>query len=205
MKKFILKTLFILFLITIYFSKDFLYEAITFNNLEVYESKQEYYDIYNEKYLFYYEQTQVLYRDVYNFSKEITVYKGLNYNILEGSAVVDETALIGIISSVDDVSSEVMLLTNKDTVLSVKVGNSYGILKYVDNKLVLTNLTSEEFNIGDNITTSGYSKLYEGLLVGTVETIISSSLSLSYNVTLLGDFNNLDSLLIIKDIKWYTS
>lgn len=201
MKKFILKTLFILFLITIYFSKDFLYEAITFNNLEVYESKQEYYDIYNEKYLFYYEQTQVLYRDVYNFSKEITVYKGLNYNILEGSAVVDETALIGIISSVDDVSSEVMLLTNKDTVLSVKVGNSYGILKYVDNKLVLTNLTSEEFNIGDNITTSGYSKLYEGLLVGTVETIISSSLSLSYNVTLLGDFNNLDSLLIIKDIK----
>lgn len=201
MKNILLKILFVLFLLLVYFSKDFFYEKIYLNFPKYYESSTKYYDEYSKDYLYNYESSKVLYRDIYDFQKEISIYKGSNEDIPRGSAVMDKNALIGIVSGVYKSSSKVMLLTNKNTVVSIKIGKAYGILKHIDNNVVITNLTGTEFNVGDKIYTSGYSKLYEGLLIGIVTKKNKNYLENTYDVKLLGDFNDLNYLTVVRDLK----
>lgn len=204
MKKRIFNAIFIIFLLILYFGKDYFYsflsEEISFEVLSDYEKINDN-DFYYESDIFNYEITKVLYRDIYDFSNEITILKGEDYEFSENYPVVDENALIGYISYIDNTSSKVTLLTNKNISISIKVGDSYGILKYVDGKISITNLTSEDFSVGDYIYTSGYSKIYEGILIGEVLEKNYSSLEIVYNVNLFGEFNDINYLVVIKDLK----
>lgn len=205
MRKKILKILFILSLIAIFLTKDILYGYIikktNYDNvLDSYIKQNTDENIVTEYTNFSFESTQVLYRDIYDFLKFITIYKGENNEVTKGMAVVDENALIGIVENTTKETSQVKLLTHSETNISVKVGNAYGILKYVDKKLVITNLTSEDFKKEDIIYTSGYAKLYEGIKIGQIGEK-QDSYETVYSANLLGNFKNIKDLVIIKDIK----
>lgn len=207
MRKKIFNVVFFIILLVIYFGKDYLYSFFSDEYVfpesvvSVYESKNACDIYFLGEDIFVYEPTKILYRDLYDFSEYITIYKGEDYEFSKDMAVVDNDALVGIVTDVYDSSSTVMLLTNADTVLSIKVGSSYGILKYVSNDLVITNLTSEDFDVGDEIFTSGYSKLNEGILIGFVSSKKENSLEVIYYVSLLAEFNDIKYLTVIKDVK----
>ncbi len=149
---------------------------------------------------FYFSESKVLYRDIYSFSKSIIIYNGENFGYKENMAVLNENGLVGIITSVEENSSTVTLLTNKDINISVKVGEQFGILKYIDNTLVVTNLTgSGVLNEGDYIYTSGLANLYSDIYIGVVST--KKVNNYSYEIVLENDFINLDYLVVLKGVK----
>lgn len=205
MKKKIFNIIFICLLLLIYYGKDYFYSFlsekifISTDVISTYENNTLE-DYTYENSLYNYEITKILYRDIYNFNNEITIYKGLDYELFINMAIVDDYGLVGIISQVNETSSKVTLLTNEDTNLSIKVGSSYGILKYIDKSLVITNLTSNDFSLGDTIYTSGYSKINEGIKIGIVTTKKEDSLENVYFVELFSNFNNINYLVIIKDL-----
>ena len=73
------------------------------------------------------EYSKVMLQNIYDFYNKITINKGTNSNIEKGQAVINEKGLIGIINKVSNNSSEVNLITNPNTSISVKVNISYGI------------------------------------------------------------------------------
>lgn len=205
MKKKIFNVVFVILLLLFYFGSDFVYSELgdSFypdNVIDVYENRvQQVNEVYAD-YVFDYSITKVLYRDIYDFYDEITIYKGQSDGYEEGMAVIDEYGLVGVINSAENESSHVTLLTNESTSISVQINSSFGILKYDDENLVITNLTSEEFSVGDYIYTSGYSNLYEGILVGVVGEKVDSY-ELAYYVSALANFSDMRYLLVIKDVK----
>ncbi len=146
--------------------------------------------------------TRILYRDIYNFQKEITIYKGKNYNIKKNMAVIDKSGLVGIVNDVNKTTSKVMLLTNKKINLSVKVNNSYGSLVYKNNELIVNNLTNnEEIKEKDVVYTSGLGNLYYGIKIGEVIKNLSDDLETKYLIKPAADLHNLNYLMIIEDLK----
>lgn len=127
------------------------------------------------------EYSKVMLQNIYDFYNKITINKGTNSNIEKGQAVINEKGLIGIINKVSNNSSEVNLITNPNTNISVKINNSYGILTTKDNKLIVKNIkTNSEIKEGEQVFTSGLTNIPEGILVGTVKSITKSSLELEY-------------------------
>ena len=73
--------------------------------------------------------TKVVLRDPYVFMDKITILKGSEQGITIGDVVINQDGYVGRIVSTWKNSSQVELLTNQNTELSVRIGNSYGILK----------------------------------------------------------------------------
>ncbi len=206
MKNIWIKTIYIIIFLILFLTKDniyLLFENITFipdnatNKYCELNSIDEYF--VNE--LYDLEYTKVLYRDIYNFKKEITIYKGHNYGIKEDMAVIDESGLIGIITDVYDTSSKVMLLTNKDISLSVKINDDYGLLKYENNNIIISNLTTNSININSEIYTSGLANIYEGIKIGNVLKKDTTTSKDNYIVNEYGDLYDINFLAVIKDVK----
>ncbi|MFI3261063.1 MAG: rod shape-determining protein MreC [bacterium] len=196
MKKIFINLLFLVLLVSIYYGKNYIYVYSGYNNnvISTYVEKNDY--LIEEEFPFDFEYTKVLYRDIYDFSNEITIYKGKNKDLEEDMLVIDDNALVGIIKSVSNTTSVVSLLTNNDTNISVRVGDAYGILKYESGILMVTSLTGKSFSNGDLIYTSGYSKYYEGVVIGNI--IKQDEL---YLVNLIANFKNINNLVVIKDMK----
>ena len=76
------------------------------------------------------------------------------------------------------------MLTNTQTHLSVKVGDSYGILTTNDRKENwVKNLTKEtKLEVGNEIYTSGLTEVPGGILIGVVEQIDEDDLGLTIAV-----------------------
>jgi len=167
--------------------------------------KEEYYDmntLLDIPVLNYsYEYSKTLYRDIYDFYDEITILKGKNHNLKKDDAVINHKGLIGVISKVTKNSSTVTLITNKKSSISVKVNESYGILKNIDDKLIITSISNyKNINIGDIIYTSGLGNIKEGIKVGTVKEVISSNLGIEQLIVVnpFVDMNDINYVVIIK-------
>ena len=87
--------------------------------------------------------SKVITREIYEFYDKITITKNENDNIKKGDIVISEYGLIGTISKVNKNSCEVSLITSNDTNISVKVGESYGILYSKNHKLKIKNMKIE--------------------------------------------------------------
>ncbi len=146
------------------------------------------------------EYSKVMLQNIYDFYNKTTINKGTNSNIEKGQAVINEKGLIGIINKVSNNSSEVNLITNPNTSISVKVNNSYGILTTKDNKLIVKNIkTNNEIKEGEQVFTSGLTDIPEGILVGTVKSVTKSSLELEYilEITSAIDIYNLSYVGVV--------
>ena len=125
--------------------------------------------------------SKVITREIYEFYDKITITKNENDNIKKGDIVINEYGLIGTISKVNKNSCEVSLITNNDTNISVKVGESYGILYSKDHKLKIKNMKIEgSIKEGDEVYTSGLTLVPEGIKIGKVKNIKKDELELEY-------------------------
>ena len=144
--------------------------------------------------------TKIKYRDIYNYQKELVVYKGYKDGIVKDLGVVDNNILIGVISKTYSDSSIVRLITNKDSKISIKINDNYGILKY-DNKLYIDDIDGV-VNIGDIVYTSGLGKIIENIKVGIVTNIIldNNGINKVIEVEPLYNIHKLNYLYILGDI-----
>jgi len=153
-------------------------------------------EIINNKIIY----SKIISRDIYGFYDKVIINKGSNNNIKKGDIVINEKGLIGLINKVNKNSSEVKLITNSDTSISVKINNSYGILKSKNNKLYVENIKlDKEINIEDKVYTSGLTDIPEGIIIGAVSKVNKDSLELEYiiDINSSNNFNNIKYVGVI--------
>lgn len=116
--------------------------------------------------------SRVKYRDVYEYSNTLTIFKGTKNNINVGDAVLTNNGLVGVISKTYDYYSVVSLITNKKSNISVKINDAVGVLKLENGKLVVTSINNyKNISIGDEIYTSGLGNLPDNIYVGKVKKV----------------------------------
>lgn len=184
-------------------------EYVSICNIENKELENKYLELvnaynYQEPYKYDLEPSKILYRDIYNLKNEITIYKGLNDEIKENNLVINEKGLVGIISKVNKNSSVVELLENENTKLSVKINNSYGILKYKNNELIVEGISNkDDIKESDEIRTSDISIYPSNILIGKVEEIRLNNYDIEkvIKVKTEVDFSNLKFVSIITNLR----
>lgn len=116
--------------------------------------------------------SRVKYRDVYEYSNTLTIFKGTKNNVNVGDAVLTNNGLVGVISKTYDYYSVVSLITNKKSNISVKINDAVGVLKMKNSKLVVTSINNyKNISIGDEIYTSGLGNLPDNIYVGKVKKV----------------------------------
>lgn len=116
--------------------------------------------------------SRVKYRNVYEYSDTLTIYKGFKNNVFVNDIVLNNDGLIGIVTKTYDYYSIVTLITNKSSNISVKINDAIGILKTINNTLVVTNINNyEKVNVDDEIYTSGLGNLPDNIYIGKVKSI----------------------------------
>ena len=116
--------------------------------------------------------SRVKYRNVYEHSDTLTIYKGFKNNVFVNDVVLNNDGLIGIVTKTYDYYSIVTLITNKNSNISVKINDAIGILKTINNTLVVTNINNyEKVNVDDEIYTSGLGNLPDNIYIGKVKSI----------------------------------
>lgn len=144
--------------------------------------------------------TKVKYNNIYEFKNELIVYKGSKDNIKKGQLIVNDKGLVGVISKVNKETSKAKLITNKESKISVKINNSYGILEFKNNQLIVNNLESNaNIHINDNIYTSGITNIPGNIYIGKVKQIKKSKLNLEQIaiVEMAVNLNELSYVVII--------
>ena len=137
---------------------------------------------------------------IYEFKNTVMIYKGKEDGIAEGMAVISDMGLIGVVDNTLASSSEVRLITNKSSNISVKVGDNYGILKMADGILVVSNLqTYDVINIGDKVYTSGIGNLPGDIYVGEVTKINVNATEIEKIVEVKPgvDLDNINYVLVV--------
>ena len=150
------------------------------------------------------EYSKVLFKDIYRLKDKITIYKGKNNKIKKENLVVNNEGLVGIISKVNNNSSEVNLLYNENISLSVKINESYGILKSKDNNLIIEGIDNKaNIEIGDLVTTSDISIYPEDIIVGKVSEITYDKYEIEQILTVLPvvDFNNINYVGVLTELR----
>ena len=144
--------------------------------------------------------SKVYLRNIYNFTSTLTIYKGSNLGISEGMAVINDKGLIGVIDSASSDTSVVKLITNNSSNISVRINDSYGTLKMLDNKLVVKDLTADALiSIGDSIYTSGLGDLPKDIYVGKVVdvTLNNTEIEKIIEVSPAVNLNNINYVLVV--------
>ena len=209
-------TILIIFLILFIF-KDYLYGLINLKKIQIdnciylknieknYEELLEFSNIeinYNIDYL----NSYIIYKDIYNYLKEVTILGGKDKNLKENDPVIFNNTLVGTIKKVNKTTSIVKLITNNESILSVKINNEIGILEY-DNTLKIKGISNYgNIAIGDEIYTSGFGNIPEKIYIGKVKDIILDSkniekiIYLDYSIDLKG----INYVTILKESKvWF--
>ena len=206
-------TILIIFLMLFIF-KDYLYNLINIKEIQIdnciylknieknYEELLEFSNIeinYNIDYL----NSYIIYKDIYNYLKEVTILGGKDKNLKENYPVIFNNTLVGTIKKVNKTTSIVKLITNNESILSVKINNEIGILEY-DNTLKITGISNYgNIAIGDEIYTSGFGNIPENIYIGKVKDIILDSkniekiIYLDYSIDLKG----INYVTILKESK----
>lgn len=141
-------------------------------------------------------------RDIYDFTDTFTIYGGEDENIAVGDAVYNSEGLIGTISKVNKNSATVKLITNKLSNISVKINDTYGILKYSKGKLVVSNVTSNmEIKPGDLVYTSGLATIPGNIYIGSVLKSEVNSLGIEQIIEVKPavDFNDIYYVVVEKN------
>lgn len=150
-------------------------------------------------------KSNILVRDPYNFTKQITIRYGKDKKLKEGMAVVSNNGLLGIISKVNKKSSIVKLLTNNDINVSIKIDDNYGMLKKYDfsnNVIVGGNFNNYEIIMkNDEVYTSGLGLIPEGIYIGSVVSTKNNNVEQSIMIKSNNNFNNIKYVGIIRGLK----
>ncbi len=111
------------------------------------------------------------------FARRVFVDKGSRQGVLPGSPVIDERGVVGQVTRVHTLLSEVTLLTDKDQAIPVQVArNGLRAVAFGGGTSGLLELrylaANAEISNGDRLVTSGIDGVYpQGLAVGTVSRV----------------------------------
>lgn len=137
-------------------------------------------------------------RDIYDFYNYIIIVP--SYKINKNSAVINEKGLVGIVKEINNNTAKVALLTSGEKI-SVKVGSSYGLLDGYDKKdklLIVRNINNyENIEKGMVVTTSGLSKIDEGIDIGYVKKTELKGIERIVYVKSYVDFDDLNYLYVL--------
>lgn len=150
-----------------------------------------------------YTYSKILYRDVYDFYDEITVLKGVKDNINNKGAVINHLGLVGVIKKVNKNSTVVTLITNKDSNVSIKINDAYGILVCENNRLIIKSINNyENIKIGDIVYTSGIASLPGGIKIGEVIGLQNDKLGIEQNIYVepYVDFDDITYVAILNGV-----
>ena len=150
------------------------------------------------------EPSKILINNLYHLNNEILVYKGEEEGIKENNLVINELGLVGIVSKTNKHSSYIKLLTNESLNISVKINESYGILKNKNNALIIEGIKNQDWvEVGDIVTTSDLSIYPENILIGKVAAINTDRYEIEKILTVepATHFNELKYLSIITDLR----
>jgi len=122
---------------------------------------------------------QVLYDSADSFSRKVIIDKGLVHKVQEGSPVLDERGVLGQVTRVYPMVSEVTLITDRDhaiPVLNTRTGArgvAFGDTTTHADAMELRYMAANvDVNVGDLLTTSGVDGVYPpGLPVARVEKV----------------------------------
>ena len=146
--------------------------------------------------------SKVVGRDPYNLD-EITILKGSEDGVKTGDIIINEYGLIGIVSDIKKHVSFVKTINHKDTNISVKVGEVYGMLKKEAGKLIIKDIKTKDSDlVGSLVKTSGFTSVPEDVLVGEVSSVIDNGLTLSLVVTSSADLNDLNYCFIRSSVAY---
>ena len=144
--------------------------------------------------------SKVMLRDIYEFSNNLTIYKGSNDGIKEGNAVITDKGLIGVISKVNKENSIVELITNKSSNISVRINSSYGILNMQGDSLIVSNLSMyDDVFVGQDIYTSGIGNLPGDIYIGKVKDIKTNNTEIEkiLEVSQAVDLSTLNYVMVV--------
>jgi len=175
------------------------------NEILIKENKEikELLDIEYEEYTI--KWANIIIRD--KWYDKITIDKGKKNGIKIGMAVINNHGFVGIVEQVNDYSSEITLLTNKQIAVMVSSdeGFNYGVIENYKNNYYNVTGIDGLFNIKEGdyvVSTNLTSNIPDSILIGTVESITYDSFGLSkiLKVKSSVDFNNLNVVGVL--LKW---
>ncbi|MDR1881130.1 MAG: rod shape-determining protein MreC [Tannerellaceae bacterium] len=161
-----------------------------------------------ERFPYDFIMAKVVYNSVTYASNYITLNKGLKDGVSPDMGVISENGVVGIILTVSDYYSVAIPILNPKFRLSCKVlgSNSFGSMSWNGRSTRYANLDElprhVEFQIGDTIVTSAYSKIFpEGLMVGFVSSFEKQRDDNFYSlkIELTTDFHRLNNVMIIRN------
>lgn len=127
------------------------------------------------------QAAEVLYAAADPHSRKVVVNRGRQHGVVEGSPAINEQGVLGQVTRVYPLTSEVTLLTDKDAAIPVlnrrtqQRGAAFGIKGAVGSEGTLElrfMASSADVQVGDVLTTSGLDGVYPGgLLVATVTSV----------------------------------
>lgn len=158
-----------------------------------------------------YLNATVISRNATTWYNNLTIDKGSHNGITEGMVVINSTGVIGKITNVSTFSSDVKLITTKDTNNKISVtiisGDNHltGLINNYDYKTGYLEVegisNTEKVSVGDLVYTSGLGGVFpSGILIGKVESITTDVYDLAkiINVSPSADFDNINYVTVLK-------
>lgn len=158
-----------------------------------------------------YLNATVISRNISHWYNTITIDKGKNNGVTKDMVVINSQGLIGKVISTTTFTSDVRLLTTKDTnnKISITISNGKykvnGLIKsysYTDKLLEVEGVSNTEIvKEGDYVYTSGLGEIFpSGILIGKVEKIKTDEYDLTkiIEVKPSADFDNINYVSILK-------
>ena len=142
-------------------------------------------------------------------NNHITINKGRKNGISNGAGVTTSNGIIGVIESIGENYSSVISVLNKNLQVNAKLkkSNYFGSLSWPGkhrNFFLLSDIPKEAtINIGDTITTGGFSTIFpEGINIGTIERIEIPEGQNYYQIEIKSfiDYANIKSAYVIKNL-----
>ena len=140
---------------------------------------------------------KVILRNMYSFYDELVINVGSKDNINIYDSVIYNGSLVGIVTKVNDNTSNVKLISSNYNI-SVKIGNTYGNL----NKGIITMVDKySDISIGDLVYTSGLDNILNDIYIGKVKDISLDEDGLSNKVIIeYEDNSNLNYVYVVGKI-----
>ena len=158
-----------------------------------------------------YLNATVIYRNVSTWYNTITVDKGTYNGVKEDMVVVNSQGLIGKVVSTTTFTSDIRLITTKETdnKISITISNgenkTNGLIKNYNYKTKYLEVegvsNTETVRVGDYVYTSGLGEILpSGILIGTVSDISTDEYDLAkiIDVTPIADFDDINFVAILK-------
>lgn len=158
-----------------------------------------------------YLNATVIYRNVSTWYNTITVDKGTYNGVKTDMVVVNSQGLIGKVVSTTTFTSDIRLITTKETdnKISITISNGNnkinGLIKnynYQTKYLEVEGVSNTEtIHVGDYVYTSGLGEIFpSGILIGTVADISTDEYDLAkiIDVTPIADFDDINYVAILK-------